>query len=119
MQNLRGSVSSLASVAEAQREWILSVIVNGREELSPAQTEASNTISASNTIVVFSGAEAIMLDPVWRAHSVHGPQSQTFGPTLHVIFDVDKYTQLSRVRCGPTGGETYCCFSVNWHEQSQ
>jgi len=68
----------------------MGVILYGRDELSPAQTEQTNAISVSNTIVLFSQANAIMQYPVLRAHSAHKPQSQTFGPTLRLIFDVDK-----------------------------
>lgn len=77
---------------ETQRQRAVSVIVCGsrREELSPAQTEPTNAISVSNTIVLFSQANAIILSPVLWAHSAHKPQSQTFGPTLRLIFDVDK-----------------------------
>lgn len=60
------------------------------EELSPAQTEPTNTISVSNTIVRFTRANAIIVSPVPRVHSAHNPWSQTFGPTLGLIFDVDK-----------------------------
>lgn len=74
----------------SEREWAASVMVYSREELSPAQTEPTNAISASNTIVLSSQANAIMQHPVLQAHSAHKPQGQTFGPTLRLIFDVDK-----------------------------
>lgn len=81
-----------AGQAETQTQWAVSVTVCGSrgEELSPAQTEPTNAISVANTIVLFSQANAIILSPVLKAHSAHEPQSQTFGPTLRLIFDVDK-----------------------------
>lgn len=62
-----------AGRAETQRQCAVSVIVCGsrREELSPAQTEPTNAISVSNTIVLFSQANAIILSPVLRAHSAN------------------------------------------------
>lgn len=96
---------------ETQRQWDVSVVVCGsrREELSPAQTEPTNAISVSNTIVLFSRANA-----PW-------PQSQTFGPTLRLIFDVDKThtIALSPMWPGRGGGTTHCCFSLNWPAQPQ
>lgn len=113
-------VSRVSSRAETRRQWVVTVIVCGRDELSPAQTQPTNAISVSNTIVLFSRANAIMQSPVLRAHSVHTPQSQTFGPTLRLIFDVDKTHTIAQSPMWPKpGGKTYCCFSVNWHELPQ
>lgn len=92
------------------------------EELSPAQTEPTNTISVSNTIVRFTRANAIIVSPVPRVHSAHNPWSQTFGPTLGLIFDVDK---THTIALSPMwldqggGGGTHCCFSLNRPEQPQ
>ena len=104
--------------AEREREWAASVIVYGAEELSPAQTEPTNAISVSNTIVLSSQANAIMQYPVLQALSAHKPQGQTFGPTLRLIFDVDKTHTIAQSPLWPNKerGGTYCCFSVNWHE---
>lgn len=52
------------------------------EELSPAQTEPTNTISVANAIVQFTRANVIRGPPVPPAHSAHNPSSQTFGATL-------------------------------------
>ena len=108
---------------ETQRQRAVSVVVCGsrREELSPAQTEPTNAISVSNTIVLFSRANTIIVSPVLRAHSEHRPQSQTFGPTLRLIFDVDKThtIALSPMWPGRGGGTTHCCFSLNWPAQPQ
>lgn len=92
MENQWALANGSSGGSQTERQWAVSVIVCGslREELSPAQTEPTNAISVSNTIVLFSQANAIILSPVLRAHSPHKPQSQTFGPTLRLIFDVDK-----------------------------
>lgn len=73
------------------------VIIGGsqREELSPAQIEPTNVISVSNTIVVLSQANAIIQSPVLQGHSEQKPQSQTFGPTLVLIIDVDKTHKIA------------------------
>jgi len=70
------------------RRWL--TVSVGAGGMSPAQTEPTNAISGSNTIVLFSQANAIILSPVPRALSAHRPPSQTFGPSLRLIFDVDK-----------------------------
>lgn len=56
--------------------------VGAVEELSPAQTEPTNTISVANTIVQFTRANAIRGPPVPPAHSAPNPPSQTFGATI-------------------------------------
>lgn len=117
-----GTVSGPSSGSEIQGEWVVSVEVGGsqREELSPAQIEPTNAISVSNTIVVLSQANAIILSPVPWGHSAQKPQSQTFGPTLRLIIDVDKTHKIALSPLwSDQGGKTHCFFSVNWPEQPQ
>lgn len=85
---------------------MVSVIVCGScgGKLNPAQTEPTNAISVSNTIVLLSRANAIILPPVLRTHSAHKPQSQTFGPTLRLIFDVDKTHTIALSPTWPNQG---------------
>lgn len=114
MENHWALVSGSGSGSQTERQRAVSVIVCGslREELSPAQTEPTNAISVSNTIVLFSQANAIILSPVLRAHSPHKPQSQTFGPTLRLIFDVDKTHTIALSPMWPDQreGGAHCCF---------
>lgn len=114
-----GTVWGLGSGSQTQREWVVSIIAGGRQraELSPAQIEPTNVISVSNTIVVLSQPNAIILSPVLQGHSEQKPQSQTFGPTFHLITDVDK-NALSPL-WSDQGVKTHCFFSLNWPEQSQ
>lgn len=76
-----GSVGGVVA-ADGQCGPSVSWPVRAAEELSPAQTEPTNTISVANTIVQFSRANVIRGPTVLLAHSAHNPPSQTFGATL-------------------------------------
>lgn len=80
---------------ETQRQWVVSVIVCGscREELSPAQTEPTNAISVSNTIVLFSRANAIIVSPVLRAHSHTNPRARHLDQLYALSLMWTKHTQ--------------------------
>lgn len=60
---------------------------------SSTRAELTNAITARNTIVLASRANAIRVSPEPPAYSEHKPQSQTLEATLRLIFEVDKNTQ--------------------------
>lgn len=97
-------VSRVSSRAETRRQWVVTVIVCGRDELSPAQTQPANAISVSNTIVLFSRANAIMQSPVLRPIQCTHPRARHLDQLYALSLMWTKHTQSPRARCGPNQG---------------